>query len=93
MRRRESQTQFLLRASQNFGATLPFSDEFALAILKSGLATGSLRPDWQYHVTLNCFDGSAHVFLSFLLVNPEVDPHREQTKRKKEPRNAEHDRL
>jgi len=62
MRRRESQTQFSLRVPENFSAALPFSDELALGILKSGLATASLRPDWQYHVTFNCFDGSAHRF-------------------------------
>ena len=71
MRRRESYAQFLLRVSQNFRATLPFSDELALAVLKSELATGRVRvaaatgPGWQYHVKLNCFDDSAHMFLFF----------------------------
>ena len=72
MHRRESYAQFLLRVSQNFRATLPFGDELALPILKSERATGRVRVgaatgrDWQYHVALNCFDGSAHMFLSFL---------------------------
>jgi len=72
MRRRESYAQFLLRVSQNFRAALPFSDELALPILKSELAmrrvrvAAATRSDWQYHVTFNCFDGSAHMFLSFL---------------------------
>jgi hypothetical protein len=77
MRRRESYAQFLLRASKNFRAALPFSDELALAILhrlrclaRRGLRARAARswsePDWQYHVTLNCFGGSAHMFLSFL---------------------------
>jgi hypothetical protein len=48
-----------LRVPENFRAALPFSDELPLPILKS-------EPDWQYHVTLNCFDGSAHMFLSFV---------------------------
>jgi hypothetical protein len=64
MRWREGDAQFPLREPENFGAALPFSDERALAILKSGLAAASVRPDWQYHVTLNCFDGSAHSFSS-----------------------------
>jgi len=54
-----------LRVPENFSAALPLSDELALAILQSELATASLRPDWQYHVTLNCFDGSTHMFLSY----------------------------
>jgi hypothetical protein len=65
----EGQAQFSLYVPKNLGAALPFSDELALAILKSNLATASPSfggPDWQYHVTLNCFDGSAHRFLSFL---------------------------
>jgi hypothetical protein len=68
MRRREGQAQFLLRVSQNFRAALAFSDELALAILHRlrCLARRSLRAkaarSWD-HVTLNCFDGSAHMFL------------------------------
>jgi hypothetical protein len=76
MRRRESYAQFLLRVSQNFRAALPFSDELALPILnclrcspartKPPSPGGYGAPSWQYHVTFNCFDGSAHMFLSFL---------------------------
>jgi hypothetical protein len=66
MRRRESQTQFSLRVPENFGPALPFSDELALAIQSRRDCRSWSEPDWQYHVTLNCFDGSAHVFLSFL---------------------------
>jgi hypothetical protein len=51
----------LLRLSQSFRAALPFSDKLALAVLKSELAAAS-GPEWSYHVTLNCFDGSAHMF-------------------------------
>jgi hypothetical protein len=64
----EGQAQFSLYVPKNLGAALPFNDELALAILKSNLATASPSfggPDWQYHVTLNCFDGSAHTFLLF----------------------------
>jgi hypothetical protein len=70
LRGRESQTQLLLRVSQNFRAALPFSDELAPPILKSEPDWRNCRswsePDWQYHVTLNCFDGAAHMFPSFL---------------------------
>jgi hypothetical protein len=38
-------------------ALLPFSDQFRSVRLKS-------EPDWQYHMTFNGFDGSAHMFLS-----------------------------
>jgi hypothetical protein len=61
-----------LRVPENFRAVLPFSDELALAVLKSELATGqgwvtgATGPDGQDHVTLNCFDGSAHMFFSWL---------------------------
>jgi hypothetical protein len=61
-----------LRVPKNFDSALPFSDKLALSLLKTELATGRVRvaaatgPDWQYHVPLNCFNGSAHMFLSFL---------------------------
>jgi hypothetical protein len=66
MRGRESQTQFSLRVPENFRAALPFCDELALAIRARRDCRSWSGPNWQYHVTLNCFDGSAHMFLSFL---------------------------
>jgi hypothetical protein len=61
--RREGQPQFWLRVSENrFDPALPFGDELALGI-PSGLNCRSWsEPDWQYQVTFNGFDRSAHVF-------------------------------
>ena len=75
LRRRESQRQFSSAVPENFRATLPFHAEVPLAIphrlrclacrspvtVRLGLKAARLRD----HVTLNCFDSSAHMFLSF----------------------------
>src|SRR3954451_1758586 len=59
---REGQAQFSQRKSRECfrSALLPFSDKFR-SVRLNGLAFTSRR-----HVTFNCFDGSAHMFLSFL---------------------------
>jgi len=57
---RKRQTQFSLHVPENFGTALPFGDELALARVQG------LRCRVRAHVTLSCFDGSAHMFLSFL---------------------------
>ena len=68
----ESQAQFSLGAPDDFRAALPFGNKLAVEILKSDILTGRIRvtaatgPDWQYHVTLNRFDRSVHLFLSVL---------------------------
>jgi hypothetical protein len=73
---REAQTQLSLREVKDFDSALPFSDESALGILdrlrslaRRGLGAKAARPwsepDWQYHVTLNRFDGSTHVSFLF----------------------------
>jgi hypothetical protein len=58
-----------LGAPDDFRAALPFGNKLVVEILKSNLATASPSfggPDWQYHVTLNRFDRSVHLFLSVL---------------------------
>jgi hypothetical protein len=75
-----TQSQLSLRVSENFGAALPFSHESTLAILhrlrclarrspRGEAARFRSEPDWHYHVPFNCFDGSAHMFLSFCVNN------------------------
>jgi len=77
VRRRQGQAHLSTCVSGKcfWSALLPFGDEPPGARLKPELSTASLRrdrrncrsrsePDGQYHVTLNCFDGSAHVITS-----------------------------
>src|SRR4029077_1238865 len=67
----EGQAQFSQRISRECfrSALLPFSDEFRSARLNGFAFT------WRRRVTLNCFDGSAHMFLSFLSTTIGRPPH------------------